>query len=332
MSLPNVAEVLSDRIDDILGPLIPSGGRYALLDFPNHSNAGDSAIWLGETEWLRRRGAGIVYTCDLWTYSTDQLRSCIGDGTILLHGGGNLGDLWTTHQVFRERVIAEFPDNPIIQLPQTIHFRTAEALLASQRAFDAHPDLTILCRDDRSLELARDSYAVKSLLCPDMAFTLGALPRIGEPEGEILWLARTDQEAPRSNPPEIQSGVIRTDWLDEPWTDAAQQTHVISEQLYWDQENWRSLVDSIFPIYQILARERLDRGCGILSRGRVVITNRLHGHILCLLIGIPHILLDNSYGKVASFYRTWTSHSPLVTWCNDPAEALALATDLSRKQ
>jgi pyruvyl transferase EpsO len=38
----------------------------------------------------------------------------------------------------------------------------------------------------------------------------------------------------------------------------------------------------------------------------VVITDRLHAHILSLLLGIPHAVLDNSYGKVGRFLAAWT--------------------------
>jgi pyruvyl transferase EpsO len=57
----------------------------------------------------------------------------------------------------------------------------------------------------------------------------------------------------------------------------------------------------------------------LLAAGRRVVTDRLHGHILCLLVGIPHCLYDNSYGKNREFYRAWTSSSDFVTWCGpDP--------------
>jgi pyruvyl transferase EpsO len=36
-----------------------------------------------------------------------------------------------------------------------------------------------------------------------------------------------------------------------------------------------------------------------------VITDRLHGHILCTLLGIPHCVIDNSYGKIGGFADAW---------------------------
>jgi pyruvyl transferase EpsO len=65
----------------------------------------------------------------------------------------------------------------------------------------------------------------------------------------------------------------------------------------------------------------------------VVVTDRLHGHILSVLLGIPHVLMDNSYGKNESFYATWTHDLDLVRWAkggDDPLQlAQSLVTDLA---
>ena len=76
--------------------------------------------------------------------------------------------------------------------------------------------------------------------------------------------------------------------------------------------------------YDTAARARVLRGCRLLSSGRVVITDRLHAHLLSLLLGIPHAVLDNSYGKVGAYMDAWTSGSPLVRRAASWAEAAAL--------
>ena len=38
-----------------------------------------------------------------------------------------------------------------------------------------------------------------------------------------------------------------------------------------------------------------------------MVTDRLHAHILSLLLDIPHVVLDNSYGKVGGFVDAWTA-------------------------
>lgn len=80
--------------------------------------------------------------------------------------------------------------------------------------------------------------------------------------------------------------------------------------------------------YNAMAMERVRAGCALLAHGRVVVTDRLHAHILSLLMGIPNVLLDNSYGKVRRFYDEWTSSSPLTHFAQTPEEAFAIAREL----
>ncbi len=77
-----------------------------------------------------------------------------------------------------------------------------------------------------------------------------------------------------------------------------------------------------------MAQAWTHRGCDILSRGRVVVTDRLHGHLLALLMDIPHVVLDNSYGKLRTMYETWTHTSVNAHWAEHPEQALEIARGL----
>ncbi len=186
---------MKEKIYEVLRQLIPHGATVALLDFPNHSNVGDSAIWLGEKTYLRDIGASVAYTCDITTFSKDQLIRKVGNGVILLSGGGSLGDLWPQYQRFREKIIGLFPDNQIVQMPQSIYFKEIENLKQAREVFNRHPHLTLLLRDEKSFEFARNEFKVRSLLCPDMAFALGVLRRSERPKKQIVLLKRTDIES-----------------------------------------------------------------------------------------------------------------------------------------
>jgi exopolysaccharide biosynthesis predicted pyruvyltransferase EpsI len=336
-----VISSLSAAIDAVVGPLLPPPGTpVALLDFPNHANVGDSAIWLGESEFLRRHGANVAYACDLHTYSRDRLASRLGrDGVILLHGGGNLGDFWYHHQEFRERVIASFPNHRIVQLPQTIFFHRHEGdprgddWTADQcaRVFNAHRRLTVLCRDERSLEFAKRRFTGPSALCPDMALAVGAIERPCEPDVDVLWLARTDSEAAAPWDDESRAGVLREDWLEEPDFELRGRNKALAAAIAENPADWEQLQTDLGATYDPLARERVARGCAQLSRGRAGITDRLHGHILCTLLGLPHVVLDNSYGKIAGFREAWTKPCALAKRAATPEEAVRVARELARR-
>jgi pyruvyl transferase EpsO len=66
-----------------------------LVNYPNLRNVGDVAIWLGTRMALERASVRIRYQAEPATYRRRLLASAVGDaGTILLPGGGNLGDVY----------------------------------------------------------------------------------------------------------------------------------------------------------------------------------------------------------------------------------------------
>ena len=134
---------LQHEIDEALTPLVPPK-MCALLDFPNYANVGDSAIWVGEQIFLSKLGVKPAYVCTTGNRDWNAMERAIGpDGTIIITGGGNFGDVWPKHQRLREEVLDRFPEHPVLQLPQTVHFsdrneadRTAAKI---QEAWEIHP-------------------------------------------------------------------------------------------------------------------------------------------------------------------------------------------------
>jgi pyruvyl transferase EpsO len=81
-----------------------------------------------------------------------------------------------------------------------------------------------------------------------------------------------------------------------------------------------------------LAGLHLRRGCSLLASGRVVVTDRLHGYLLSLLLGLPHVVLGDRHGKIASTLATWTCDGLPTRWARTPEEALAHARHLADGQ
>ncbi|MFN3676006.1 MAG: polysaccharide pyruvyl transferase family protein [Sphingomonas pseudosanguinis] len=278
----------------------PPGTPYALVDFPDHPNVGDSAIWLGEIALLREVGAGApAYVCRWDDFDESAFRTACPEGPILIHGGGNLGDIWPHHQHFREALLTRFPDRRIVQLPQSIRFRDPANRDRFAATVARHPDFHLCVRDDASLAEARVHFACPSELAPDSAFGLGALARPVEPDCDVLMLLRSDAERAARDDGGLRAlrGAVALDWLEEEPVTATDPTE--------------------------RARQRVERGLRLLSRGDRIVTDRLHGHILALLLGIRHIILDNDYGKVAAYHTAWTAGSPLVRQAATAEEALA---------
>ena len=318
----------------VVGQLIEPGTRCALVDFPRHANVGDSAIWLGERALLTGLGADVVYVADLHTFSEAGLSERLPTGTILLHGGGNLGDLWPDHQKLREQIIRAFPGHRIIQLPQSVHFGDSAGLDRAREVFDAHPDLLLLLRDHRSLLVARRAFRAPSMLCPDSALALSQLPRCTRPGHRILWLSRADHEAAHHTEPDLAADVHRTDWTgqqgaDDAWIAAFQTVARDLQAASTDRcggVTSRSRGD-LTRSYDRHAALHLLRGCRLLTSAQAVVTDRLHAHLLCLLLGLPHVVLNDRHGKVRSYWETWRHDRwwPVARLAPTPGQAIQQA-------
>ena len=292
---------LQARIDDVLRPLIPAD-QIALVDFPDYANVGDSAIWLGQIEFLRTRlGLTPSHCSSMQSYSAEKLRAEAPDGPILINGGGNFGTLWRHHHAFLLRLLQDHPGRPIVQLPQSIFFDPPESADETARAIERHGAFTLVVRDQKSLAFAREKFDCPTYFCPDMAFFIGA-SEPAKARKNFLCLMRSDKEKVTGpDLPAIPEGSEVTDWLVESRGSLrlARWTGRLDGMLHG--------VNATASAFNALARNRFRRGVDILSRGRVVITDRLHAHIMATLLDIPHVALDNSYGKLGGFIDAWTS-------------------------
>lgn len=278
---------------------------FALLDFPDHANVGDSAIWLGTTSYFHRlRGRQASYAASIADFSETALRRAVPEGPIFVHGGGNFGDLWPRHQEFRERLLAGFPGREIVQLPQSIHFDDPARAAETARVIARHGNFRLLVRDRASYDFASARFECATVLCPDMALFLGPLER-RPPEVDVFYLLRTDKERAVGTASAPAGYTSRTaDWLVErrASVEAAKLLRALRE-LGGGPPGRAALR---LARYDAAAQARVRRGCRLLASGLVVITDRLHAHILCLLLGIPHAVLDNTYGKLGRFLDAWT--------------------------
>jgi pyruvyl transferase EpsO len=324
-SVPDYAAL----VQDVLDPLIPYGAQVALFDFPNYANVGDSAIWLGEEAYLRMRKdlrTRVVDDCSIRHRRLPRLASSV---VVLIQGGGNLGDLWIQHQELRETLIGHYREHRIIQLPQSIHFGDVANEDRCRRVFSAHRDFHLLVRDHASLEWGKTLHAGPTYLCPDMALCLGQLPRTSEPRHDIVALLRADKETVTGKASgEHMGNTVIVDWLEEA-PSLAQRITETAERL---QARYPRRLAPLYGIkrhlYHHLAMERLKRGCAILASGKIVITDRLHAHILCTLMGVPHVVLDNSYRKIGGFRDAWHTGAGLCESATSLSEAHIKAQDL----
>jgi pyruvyl transferase EpsO len=238
-----------------------------------------------------------------------------------MNGGGNLGDLWITHEEHRRRVIERNAHRRIVILPQTIYFADPKELEESARIYNNHPDLTLFVRDLQSFEIAGKYFAnCKVVLAPDMAFFL--LPKLrrisfrSEPRQGILFLSRDDKEKNEIfTPPGMWGG-----WFVEDWASRSRWRKFSSAFVRLPKPPFSfpplpglpcSWITRAWEFLYLSARQLLSRS--------FVLTDRLHGHILALMLDVPHFLLPNRYHKNESFFETWSRGVPHGCLVRDPS-------------
>jgi pyruvyl transferase EpsO len=268
-------------------------------------------------------------------YAPTEPAKFLSDGLIYLHGGGNFGDIWPAYQVYREEILRLYPNNRIVQLPQSIHFQKPEGIERTKRAIGAHRDFHFMVRDHESLDFATKHFDCPVMLVSDSAFGIGmrSFPRVAKPSG-IKCLFRSDKErrADAQAGVALFAGATVEDW------DRRNKPRQIAE---------KAAMGALMAIPQVpgkgalmalreraftaMARSRVGLGFAQLDTAEVVVTDRLHGHIMASLLGKPHVVIDNFYGKIANFIKAWPADG-LTLQARDYAQAHDMAQQLLADQ
>lgn len=303
---------LAAKVREALTPLITSD--YVLLDCPYHYNTGDSLIWQGELDFLESLPFRMLGHSSVFTYNR---RRVIDPSTlILLHGGGNFGDLWRRHSEFRLSIAEAYPQNRIIVLPQTVWYSDRDTMRADAEAFARHPNLTICARDARSYELLKENFDNEALLVPDMAFCIDmeryAADVCDDPQGQ-LYLRREDRELDTASE-NIPAGADVRDWpssvrfsrtgLTFRLLRGAAIAFGMSRRPGAAYDRACAATDN-FALTRFLPHA-ISAGVEFVSSYDHITTTRLHGAILSMLVGRPFTLVDNNYGKLSTFFDTWS--------------------------
>lgn len=294
----------------------------SIVDYPDIKNVGDAAIWLGEIEYLEKHHARTpAYVSTIHNFSPADLERAAPAGPIFIHGGGTFGDIWALHQDFREAVLARWPDRRIVHFPQSIHFNSDKRADQAARAIAKHKDFILLVRDEESKDFAERRFDCQVRLCPDMAFFMGPLEARGQPEVPVLAMLRGDKESIGGYDPADLQDVPVDDWISE------SRSAMRLRKLWGAAKGVAGVRPGGFrgSMYDEAAIARLQRGVAKLARGRTIVTDRLHVHIISLLLGKPHAVLDNSYGKIRRFMSAFSGGSDLSYPARSLADAVAWA-------
>jgi pyruvyl transferase EpsO len=298
---------LKQHLEEKLLTAIKPGSKVYFIDYPVYGNIGDILIAKGTEAFFRTNGIKVIGRASMLNYCFPPTAP---DCTLVLQGGGNFGDLYQTHQVLREQVVARFPDRRVVVLPQTIHFQSSCHLEASAGIFRKHPDLHLFVRDERSCAYG-ERFTDNVVLCPDMSTELWPISSGETPKYPILYLLRSDSEAAACQP--VFSGNNVKDWntvlgrIDRHLMRYLRKLHKL------DRVTGNSVLNP-YHCWRIYTDWLVRRVVKEFSRYEEIVTSRLHGHILACLMGKANYMLDNSYGKNYSYYQAWSRFVPYAHW------------------
>jgi exopolysaccharide biosynthesis predicted pyruvyltransferase EpsI len=300
------------KIRAALEPLLRGHDDHiCIIDPPGHANVGDNAILLGELDYIdEHHPKSRTSFYDVGNYTAKADRHIDEASILLLHGGGNFGDLWPRHHAIRKTILRNFRHKRIVQLPQSISFSDDAELRETQTLVDAHPDFHLIVRDEKNYAFALKNFSCEVSLAPDMAFAMQPIRR--KPARlDAQCLLRGDKEVVADHEA-ITATLTKTgasfavdDWLEDPETlsrrldrklNVISRNHPSLTALFQPQMMWTR---------RLYARRRLDVGIALLSRGRYVVTDRLHAHILSSLLDIPNFVFNSLDGKIGAFHAAW---------------------------
>lgn len=303
--MPNVQQThpmdeLKQRLKQIL-EVIPPNSKILYIDYPVHSNCGDLLIMKGTEAFFKEHQ--IKVTKRYSVYDFNEKLEIPKDHILVLHGGGNFGDLYEIHQNLRERIVENYPHHRIVLLPQTVFYNNEDALQRTVSIFNKHDDLHLYLRDEKSFQLVTKHFPNCNVrLMPDMAHQLWPIKVNYVPRKERLNFLRMDIEA---NSEQLSvTSKIQGDSLD--WATLYNRYERKLVQ-YAGGGLRRCKGSTLLQIgWKIYSDYLVNKSIRRFANYEVIYTSRLHGHILSCLMAKSNVLIDNSYGKNSGYYQLWT--------------------------
>lgn len=303
---------LKKCIEDVLTPLIDND--YVYLDLPYYTNLGDTLIWQGTLDFLKKIPYKCLYSCS----ANESMYGRIAEKRnfiILLQGGGNFGDLWLLHNNFRKKVIAAMPDHKVIILPQTVFYEDRKHMEEDARFYSNYPNVSICARDENSYKLLKENFPRNNIfLLPDMAFCMNIDKRKKScyETKDSLFVKRMDKEfAENKYYSLVPKDATVSDWptfMNKEYKEY-KYLRILNRYCSAIDRRLNTNIDNIvIDLYwkKILKNKNVNLAINFIDEYKNIYTTRLHAAILSVILNKPNItVFDNNYGKNSSFVDAW---------------------------
>lgn len=282
--------------------------KIAYIDIPLHYNTGDLLIYLGTEEFFKINKIDIEYRALQNGADFKKLNEC---DTIIVHGGGNFGDVYQCHHDNRMKLLLKLKNKKIIFMPQSVHFEKKSNLDNTKEIMDSFHNVTMYVRDNHSFEVAKNLLE-NVIMMPDMAHSLHPLVTIDELRNirnKSLNLIRVDIEKVE------QKRAINKKSFD--WWDLVDGNDNLLKGAIKRAQKINYLGPKLVKLWNVQATSNVTKATAFVDSYDCVYTDRLHGFILGWLLGKETISYDNVYGKIERYKEAWLKHDYLIRYENE---------------
>ena len=288
-----------------------SDKKIFLVGTPRHGNIGDQAIVFAEYHVLQNLFPEYKIVDVPYPFMTGEFSEIFyglgfkkyvqPDDLVVMHGGGNLGNLWVKEEEFRRNVIVRFHENKTIIFPQSIYFtydtEGNRQLAISQKIYNEHPDLHLMLRDENSFNLANKIFPlINTYLMPDVVTTLlGIMDNVNLKREGVLFVLHRDKEKVRDNS-----------------TVANLQEFLTAQNIPF------SVTDTVINeiIYKENREKKINDVLMKIRQSRLVITDRFHGVVFSYITRTPVMAFKSFDTKISSGIK-WFKDLPSIYYAED---------------
>lgn len=265
----------------------------------DYANLGDVAITVAQKKFFQENFKEykiVEFLCKDTVKNMKSLKKKINKQDIItIVGGGNMGNVYLGIEEQRRFIIQNFKHNSIISFPQTIDFTEDDngkkEKEKTKKIYNRHPNMMVLAREKKTyntMENIFDKCVVEE--SPDIVLYLNGRYPIRQRNNTIIWCMRNDKEKVIE---ETYKESIYQALLSKGETIEHHDTHIGEIEV---EHREKSLED----IWNTFAEAKL------------VVTDRLHGMIFCVLTHSPCIVFNNSNGKVKEVYERWLKNVEFI--------------------
>lgn len=278
-----------------------------------YQNLGDMAITYAQVEFLKEAYPDATVVCIPSTQTYNSIKTIKqfirNSDLITITGGGNMDEEYPSLEKARLFVIKSFPNNRIISFPQSFNYSSSlkgfKWKEKSRKVYEKHRNLTVYAREKDSLERLKKAFPMLRVeLCPDIVLYLEKYSSKNSRKN-VLCCLRSDKEQSISSIDRKKildlvnnqfDQVYEADTTDVQIEKCTEEQYVNTLEEYWD----------------------LVKSC------RVVLTDRLHCMIFCVITGTPCVAINNKNRKISSVYNTWLKEVPFIKIVDCANESMIL--------